>query len=181
MRRRALPTLLVSASLAALVASLVAFEAPATEIPSAMPTSSASAPAPSVPSATLEPPSDERSPVPTAAEWAAATELHASRTSPRAKACRLTRVREWLRVRCAVDTFAISLLGGSNEGLSFWIGPPSEGRFGEVQMPLRRGDRRVVQLWGTKTDPAGVVEIVPSIVVQEAWVEGEPGPIVTVL
>jgi hypothetical protein len=128
-----------------------------------------------------DPPGPEKSPVPTAKEWVDAASVKLTRRSPAASGCSARRVREWLRVRCPVKTFAISLLGGSNEGLAFWIGPEAEGWFGEVQFPLRRGDTRVVQLWGTKTGPAGVGELVPSLVLQEQWVEGEAAPMVSVL
>lgn len=129
----------------------------------------------------IDPPGAEKSPPPTAKEWVDASSVKLTRTSPGASGCSARRVREWLRVRCPVNTFAISLLGGSNEGLAFWIGPESEGRFGEVQFPLRRGDRRVVQFWGTKTDPAGVGELAPTLVLQEQWIEGEAAPMVSVL
>lgn len=126
-------------------------------------------------------PLPERSALPTAEEWLAARPVKLSRTSPRAATCAATRVREWLRVRCATPTFAISLLGGSNEGLSFWIGGEAEGRFGEVQLPLRRGDRRVVQLWATRDDGAGSAIVEPALVLQELWIEGDAAPTVTVL
>lgn len=138
---------------------------------------------PAAPPTTLatDVPAPEKSPVPTYAEWQSATEVKLTRTSRSATGCIATRVREWMRVRCPQKTFAISLLGGSNEGLSFWIGPEEKGRPGEVQFPLRRGDRRVVQLWTDGKAPDGGVVPEPSLVVQEQWVEGEPAPTVTVL
>lgn len=126
-------------------------------------------------------PGPDKSPVPTAKEWLSATPAKLSRTSQAAVGCDATRVREWLRVRCPIKTYAISLLGGSNENLSFWIGPEKEGQPGEVQFPLRRGDRRVVQFWMAGKDADGNVAPVPSIVLQEQWVEGEASPTVTVL
>jgi hypothetical protein len=50
-----------------------------------------------------------------------------------------------------------------------------------VQMPLRRGDRRVVQLWayGKAADGSAVPE--PAVVVQEHWLDGEAAPTVSVL
>jgi hypothetical protein len=126
-------------------------------------------------------PGAEKSPVPTAKEWLTAKPVKLSRTSKAAAGCVATRVREWLRVRCPVETFAISLLGGSSEALSFWIGPEQEGQPGEVQLPLRRGDRRVVQLWTKRKEADGTVVPQPSLVLQEQWVEGDPSPTVTVL
>jgi hypothetical protein len=138
---------------------------------------------PAAPPSTLESdvPGPDKSPVPSYAEWQAATQVKLSRTSPAASGCVASRVREWLRVRCPQRTFAISLLGGSNEGLSFWIGPEDKGRPGEVQFPLRRGDRRVLQLWtdGKAADGSAMPE--PSLVVQEQWLEGQAAPTVSVL
>ena len=127
------------------------------------------------------PPSEARSKIPTAEEWRTATPVKLSRQSPRAAACATVRVREWLRVRCPMEAFAVSLLGGANDGLSFWIGEDSRGAFGEVQLALRPGDRRVVQLWATRTEASGVAIVEPSIVLQELWVVGESAPTVTVL
>jgi hypothetical protein len=177
---------LVGLALAALGLALVltGSEAPA-QPAKAAPSSSAAPPAqsnaPEPASFEADPPGPEKSAVPTAKEWVDAASVGLTRRSPAASGCSARRVREWLRVRCPVKTFAISLLGGSNEGLAFWIGPEAEGQFGEVQFPLRRGDRRVIQLWGTKTGPAGVGEVVPSLVLQEQWVEGEAAPMVSVL
>jgi hypothetical protein len=126
-------------------------------------------------------PGPARSALPTAEEWLGATQVKLTRTSPRAAACAASRVREWLRVRCATPTFAISLLGGETDGLSFWIGGEAEGRFGEVQLPLRRGDRRVVQLWATRDSGGGSAAVVPALVLQEVWVEDDAAPTVTVL
>jgi len=126
-------------------------------------------------------PAPEKSAVPTSKEWLAAEPVELSRLSRAGATCVATRVREWLRVRCPIETFAISLLGGSNEGLSFWIGGEKEGRPGEVQFPLRRGDRRVVQLWVERQATGGESVIEPGLVVQEHWLEGDPSPTVSVL
>ena len=124
---------------------------------------------------------EKRSPVPTAKEWVTAEPAKLSRTSSAAKDCAASRVREWLRVHCRRKTFAISLLGGTSEGLSFWIGPEADGQPGEVQFPLRRGDRRVVQLWKQGTDEDGHVVPEPSLVLQESWLDADPEPTISVL
>lgn len=121
-----------------------------------------------------------RSPSPKAADWLTAAPMKLTRTSPASAGCVATRVREWLRVRCPLKTFALSLLGGSTEGLSFWIGPENQGQYGEVQFPLRPGDRRVVQFWGQEADEAGGAIPVPTIVLQEQWIDGDV-PTITVL
>lgn len=126
-------------------------------------------------------PGTDKSPVPTAKEWLGAGTVELTRRSPSAVGCVATLIREWVRVRCPVRTFAISLLGGSNEGLAFWIGPEEQGQPGEVQFPLRRGDRRVVQLWTYGQDAEGGVVAKPGLVLQEQWVEGDVSPTITVL
>jgi hypothetical protein len=128
-----------------------------------------------------DPPTSERSAVPTAAEWTTAESVRLSRTSARATGCAARRVREWLRVRCPVPTFAVSLVGGSVEGLSFWITPQAQGSQGEAQFPLRRGDRRVVQLWTSRGEGEGPRAPAAGLVIQEHWIDGEPAPTVTVL
>jgi hypothetical protein len=124
--------------------------------------------------------SSEKSKPPTAAEWTAGKRVLLTRVSPRAATCTAIRVREWLRVRCPMPTFALSLLSGSIEGLSFWIGTEADNQFGEVQVPLRPGDRRVVQLWTSRAAQTGAA-VEPSIVLQELWIEGEASPVVTLL
>lgn len=125
--------------------------------------------------------STEKSKPPTAAEWAAGRQVKLTRISPRAATCTALRVREWLRVRCPMPTFALSLLSGSIEGLSFWIGTEADNAFGEVQLPLRPGDRRVVQLWTSRAIEGGGAAVEPQIVLQELWIEGEASPVVTLL
>jgi hypothetical protein len=128
-----------------------------------------------------DPPAGEKSAVPKAAEWAKASPVRLARVGPAASGCIALRVREWLRIRCPIRTFAISLLGGSNEGVAFWIGPEAEQQPGEVQFPLRRGDRRVVELWTYGKDAEGGFMPQPALVVQEHWVDGEAAPTVTAL
>lgn len=129
-----------------------------------------------------DPPAPERTPIPKAAEWAAAGKVTLTRTGPAAADCAAYRVREWLRIRCPnMKAFGISLLGGSAEGVAFWIDPPHVGTTGEVQLPLRRGDRRVVQFWTAGTDAQGNFTPKPVMVVQEHWLEGDAAPIVTAM
>lgn len=168
------PTRLLA--LAAAAAAGLAILASAAETPAEQ-----TAPVPPIPTLESDVPGTEASKSPTAQEWAAATPVKLTRQSPRASSCVATRVREWVRVRCATPTFAISLLGGNIDGLSFWIGGEAEGRFGEVQLPLRRGDRRVVQMWATRDDGSGSATVAPALVLQELWAPGDASPTVTVL
>jgi hypothetical protein len=126
----------------------------------------------------------EPSKQPTAAEWKAAPRVRLSRTGPAAAGCRAYRAREWLRIRCPELTVsAISLLGGKAEGVAFWIDPPRGGselpRGGEVMFPIRRGDRRVIQILTFGPGYDGPFTWLPAIVVQEQWLDDEPAPTVT--
>ncbi|WP_437994323.1 hypothetical protein [Sorangium sp. So ce145] len=126
----------------------------------------------------------EPSKQPTAAEWKAAPRVRLSRAGPAAAGCRAYRAREWLRIRCPELTVsAISLLGGKTEGVAFWIDPPRGGselpRGGEVMFPIRRGDRRVIQILTFGPGYDGPFTLLPAIVIQEQWLEDEPAPTVT--
>ncbi|XXX82422.1 hypothetical protein WMF30_27075 [Sorangium sp. So ce134] len=126
----------------------------------------------------------EPSKQPTAAEWKSAPRVRLSRAGPAAAGCRAYRMREWLRIRCPELTVsAISLLGGKTEGVAFWIDPPRGGselpRGGEVMFPIRRGDRRVIQILTFGPGYDGPFTLLPAIVVQEQWLDGEPAPTVT--
>ncbi|KYF74227.1 hypothetical protein [Sorangium cellulosum] len=121
---------------------------------------------------------------PTAAEWKTAPRVRLSRAGPAAAGCRAYRMREWLRIRCPELTVsAMSLLGGKTEGVAFWIDPPRGGselpRGGEVMFPLRRGDRRVIQILTFGPGYDGPFTLLPAIVVQEQWLDDEPAPTVT--
>jgi hypothetical protein len=72
------------------------------------------------------------------------------------------------------------VLGGSSAEVSFWI-DHDERRGGEVQFPLRRGDRRVVQIWAGEADAAGVFKPRPALVIQEHWLEDRAAPTVTAM
>ncbi|WP_437932442.1 hypothetical protein WMF37_25340 [Sorangium sp. So ce291] len=126
----------------------------------------------------------EPSKQPTAAEWKTAPRVRLSRSGPAAAGCRAYRTREWLRIRCPELTVsAISLLGGKTEGVAFWIDPPRGGselpRGGEVMFPIRRGDRRVIQILTFGPGYDGPFTLLPAIVVQEQWLDDEPAPTVT--
>lgn len=130
----------------------------------------------------------EDSPKPTADEWRGATEVRATRMGPRAKGCHVYRVREWVRVSCPdLVTATISVLGGTATGYAFWIDPSKEGRDaklpagGEIQFPVRRGDRRVVQVLTFGPGYEGPFTQLPALVVQEHWLDDEAEPIMTIL
>lgn len=119
----------------------------------------------------------EKSPLPKADEWRAAPRVRPTRRGSAAAGCRAYVVREWMRVRCAGEAFALSMLGGDADGVAFWIDPAT--KEGEVLMPLRRGGRRVVQMWKAGRDAGGAFAPQPLVVLQQHWIEGAPAPVVT--
>jgi hypothetical protein len=123
----------------------------------------------------------EATPLPKAEEWARAGRVKLTRTGAAAESCRGYRVREWLRVRCSMKTFALSLLGGNAQGLAFWIGAEKEGQPGEALFPMRPGDRRVIALWIPGTDAHGQFAPKQALVIQEQWIVGEKTPIVSAM
>lgn len=134
-----------------------------------------------------QPISEQKSPTPTAAEWKDAPAVQLTRTGPAAKDCRAYRLREWLRVRCpTLQTSVISLLGGSPEGVAFWIDPPPNKDSvmpggGEVLFPMRRGDRRVIQLGTFGEGYDGPLTVIPALLLQEQWADGAEAPVITAM
>lgn len=119
----------------------------------------------------------ERSPIPKAPEWSGAQRVRPTRRGPAALACRAYLVREWLRVRCPGEAFALSLLAGDVD-VAFWIDPQT--KEGEVMMPLRPGSKHVVQLWKAGRDAGGGFAPEPLCAVQEHWIAGAAAPVVTI-
>ena len=121
----------------------------------------------------------EASKPPKVTEWPHALRVSLSRKGPLAAGCHALLVREWLRLRCDGRVFALSLLAGKPEGIAFWIGGEHDAPFGELLMPLRRGDRRVFQLWAPGEDASFAFAPKPALVVQESWLDGDAAPVVT--
>lgn len=132
--------------------------------------------------------SGETSATPTTAEWRDAPEVAPTRRGPRAAACKTYRVREWVRVACSdLVTSAIATLGGTVVGNAFWIDPQTDGKDGklpsggEVLFPIRRGDKRVIQILTFGPGYEGPLTQLPAIVVQEHWLDDEERPVLTIL
>jgi hypothetical protein len=129
----------------------------------------------------VDPPGIEKTKSPSFQEWAKAQTVRLTRTGPAAAPCTAYRVREWLKIRCiGTKPHAMVVLGGDAAEVSFWI-DHDERRGGEVQFPLRRGDRRVVQIWTGGVDEAGVFKPKPALVIQEHWLENRAAPTVTAM
>lgn len=113
---------------------------------------------PPLPSFADEPFPEKSTPFPKPAEWASATPVaidrarpvtlfatHAASKSP----CSARRIREWVRVHCATMNGGALLLGGNRDGLSIRFDKAGGGT--EVIIPVRRGDRRVIEMLDTET------------------------------
>ncbi len=151
-------------------------------------TAAAPAPASTLPSFDEGLPSEPSKGKPTPVEWRDAPEVQPTRFGPRARGCRVSRVREWIRVSCPdLVTASIAVLGGTATGYAFWIDPQKEGKDaklpagGEIQFPLRKGDRRVVQMLTFGPGYEGPLTQLPAITVQAHWLDDEERPTLTVL
>jgi hypothetical protein len=126
---------------------------------------------------------EDKPKVPGLADWQSATPVKLTAKGPRAKNCRMLRVRDWLKVRCEDRTTAVSLLGGKTDGAFFWLPQAKEGEpapaNAEVMFPIKSGDRRVFELFSYGPAYGGSM-ISPGLVLQEHWVAGEPAPIVII-
>lgn len=162
-------------SIAILAVALAALSATALAAPDAPPPP----PAPAEEERPLDavPIPAEHTPNPKLPEWTAAPRVRPTRRSAAAAGCRFYLLHEWLKMRCTSETFALSLVGGDFQGVAFWIDPIT--KEGEVLMPLRHGDRHVVQLWKSGKDASGGFVALPSVVLQEHWIEGAAAPTIT--
>jgi hypothetical protein len=136
--------------------------------------SASSAPASSSSSAWPELPS-AKSARPKPGEWKDATVVRFDRVSARAARCEARVVREWLRFRCERDVAAVSQLGGTIDDVAALAWQDSKDpkiTGGEVIFPLRRGDRRAIQVWTFAPGYDGPLTVTPDFVIQEDWLDG---------
>jgi len=122
---------------------------------------------------------------PTLDEWKTATRIEVTRRKSGTSACRVFRVREWLKVKCDMSVGAIHQHLGTAEGVSFWISPTKTVSFpgnekngGELLFPMRLGDRRLLQFFELRHDMCVGVGFSPSVIVDETWLEGDASPTV---
>ena len=179
---------LIPAALLAVVAALVAprvlphREAPAPPTPAlavapipekqADPPPRAEPEPAAIPAKGIAPP---RTPKPLPAAWKTAPETRLGRSI---KACKAQQIAEWLRIRCDLEVSSASLLAGDARDVTF--APLEKNTAFSVVLPLRPGDRRVIQLnhffsfsrWGASE--AGAAEI------SEMWLPGAAEPVVVV-
>jgi hypothetical protein len=113
---------------------------------------------------------------PTKEEWEKAkTATEARVTQP---GCDVKRVREWYRIACTSASW-MGMIGGTREGVSFGCKKRQKDDTNcdvvSVEFPARRGDRRAFELfYWSKWGPA------PDAIVTEQFLEGDPGPMITV-
>lgn len=126
---------------------------------------------------------DEKSPLPTPADWKPSTPV--ALTDPLPFKCNAYRVREWVKIRCShLSTSSMALLGGAREGVALFIDPPELPQGaplgGEIAFAVRRGDRRMFE-WSTFGDSyegPGSPEV--AFLISEAWVNGEAAPTILI-
>jgi hypothetical protein len=125
-----------------------------------------------------DPPADEATPRPTAAEWREAQAVAPARS---ARGCKAQRVREWLRVACPVsgELAAMDLLAGPREGVAFEP-RTKRGSAQGVIFPLRRGDRRVFEVVHVEGFSRYTTEYDVAFTVSEDWLADAKGPTVVV-
>jgi len=123
---------------------------------------------------------EEKTPMPKPADWKPATPV--ALTSPLPRACNAYRVREWVKIHCSDrQTSSLALLGGSSEGVGFFLVPSSFGGApmgGDIIFPVRRDDRRMIEYstFGDSYEGVGTPEF--DFMISESWAPGEPGPII---
>ena len=127
----------------------------------------------------------EKSPVPKLDEWKSAKQVEVIRRGYQSSSCVALLVREWLKIKCDLVVGAIWLHSGSAEGVAFWVTPKEDvwtdmerPNGGEMILPLRSGDRRLLQFFSLRHDSCRGIGHEPSVMVDETWIEGDPAPIV---
>jgi hypothetical protein len=136
-----------------------------------------------------QPPPAEESTAPTAAEWEGAERVEVF--GPLPDTCKAFLVREWLRIHCNNSGSAFAVLSGSKKDVTARLVPlglrTETGSMTEVpgtitlQLPLRRGDRRVMQLSSTSfSEYSANAWGAPFLTISEQWLDDQPGPWVSV-
>lgn len=141
---------------------------------------------PPLPSFAAEPFPEKPTALPSAEEWQGAPAVAIDRAHPPSlfaahatarTGCRVRRVREWLRIHCTAMTGGAVLLGGNQAGLSIRFDKVDGGT--EVIVPVRRGDRRVIEMLGSQTLARQVLSVERAtfgFVISEQWPAGDDRP-----
>ena len=165
--------------------AVAAASASSSSSPSASAASSAASPSvPKLPIFADDLPSVEKSEVPKPAEWKTATYIDFDRHAPLAS-CQLLRIREWVRLSCQGPGSMASHISGPSEGWSARTDAPEPSQAWDkavhwVQFPVRRGERRLMELrsaevagWGDSLFMSG------GRVISVQWNDGEAPKLVS--
>ncbi|WP_437730603.1 hypothetical protein [Sorangium sp. So ce1335] len=130
------------------------------------------------------PPAPEKTPRPAAAEWDAAEPVELARDGSGA-ACKARMRREWLRIDCAAPSLAVVRTLGASAGEAWFRldhRPNEELASGvSVVFPVRLGDRRVIEILSGSFEYRGEMGMTTRFVISEQWLDGDAGPVVSVL
>ena len=171
---------LAVATAVALASAFIAARSSAGPAASSSAAHAPAAPPDPVPLARLALPS-EKSPLPKLDEWVSAPVVELTENAEKSR-CHARVVREWLKIHCDGGWGLIRQLAGSPSDLAFWIAPRKEnssmGDGAEIIVALRKGDRRLMQLFGLREAYEGPAW--PSVAgfVEERWDEGDEHPTV---
>ncbi|HTN91955.1 MAG TPA: hypothetical protein VL242_50145 [Sorangium sp.] len=134
------------------------------------------------------PPAPERTPRPQAAEWDAAETVRLARDRGGA-ACKARMRREWLRIDCATPSVAVVRTLGASAGEEWlWLDqknsehdPLGLATGVSVVFPVRHGDRRVIEILSATGGYRSEFGVATTFVISEQWLDGDAGPIVSLL
>ncbi|WP_437319703.1 hypothetical protein [Sorangium sp. So ce385] len=130
------------------------------------------------------PPAPERTPRPAMAEWDDAEPVRLARDKSGA-ACKARMRREWLRIDCTAPSLAVVRTLGASAGEEWFRLDQKNGEElasgVSVVFPVRRGDRRVIEILTGMWAYRGQLGISTSFVISEQWLDGDAGPLVSVL
>lgn len=147
-------------------------------------TSAASSAAPKLPLFRDDLPPPEKSEVPKAADWKTATRIEFDRRPAMGSECQVLRVREWVRLSCTGPGAMASHIAGPSEGWSARTDPPDTNlpwnkASHYVQFPVRRGERRLMELRQMETGNYGDgLFMTGGSIISVQWNEGEPPKLV---
>jgi len=139
---------------------------------------------PPLPAFDEQPFPEEKSPRPKDAEWTTAPILGLSDGGNARYACTAQRIREWMRFACKTDLAAVTMLGGNApEDVLVRLAPMKEEwervpPAGEVVLPVRRGDRRVIEWTGVEFGYKWSMAASSYATIDEHWLPEEEKPYV---
>lgn len=118
---------------------------------------------------------------PSLKDWQSAKLVEPTRRSPRSRVCSVFRLREWVKVRCALRIASVNQFGGDPQDAYTWVGVAEGFGWGpengaEVMFRVAPGDRRVFQFFELVPDPCVGQASSPSILVDASWAPGDARP-----